>query len=832
MNGSEYRTVALAALLHDIGKLLNRVPGETARHPALSEQFVREFPRSFEQPELLATLVKQHHETPRWDDEFRVQSIEDPHVRTLAYIISRADNYSSAERGEAREGAGFAKFRALDCIFSYVTLGDDKAGPARWKYPLQILTPGAGYPRELDELDGSELEAHVDSFYESFRSLQRSSSPLPFETIYHLLEKYTWCIPSDVTREPADVSLFDHLRTTSALAACSYRYHVDGATLQEQHVTNDDIRRFLLVGLDINGIQSYLYDISGTGRRAVAKRLRARSFYLSLLAEAINWRILRSLDLPLSCRLMSAGGQAFLLLPNSPQAKDALQSEINHIQSWLLNRFHGELGVSIASVELAGSDFAQGQFHLVLEALRDRVNLAKRKKFSELLTGPQAHVMDVDYQHGVCATCHKFPNITPGVPEQEAICHACQIDEDIGKWLPRTHALAFVAGLEKDERTVRFFDDQPLSVVLLPGDKQPPQGTELYYRLRDTNLRADVPSGFLSYCMHLPTFSDAQELEDRCARCELGTDRCEHWKDISRPGRAAGAPKTFQCIAAACDGVQRLGYLRGDVDRLGLIFALGLAGEEKQASQVSLSRLATMSRMLEYFFGWGLNELISRGAELQGERVDLSEVYVTYSGGDDLLVVAPWQTALHFAQIVEREFRRFTAQNPSITLSAGIAIASPRCPISTAARMSKDLLDQSKNTGRARITMFSTVLPWLRAHDAQEWAKFFVNAIFKRKSEPPRGIPRAFLYRLLAYRKMHEDYRTKSDPRGALYRSRLAYDIGRNFLDNEGNPHDKEVVERLERLLAQDADDMWYMLRWPINWALLATREEDGHGPT
>ena len=43
--------------------------------------------------------------------------------------------------------------------------------------------------------------------------------PTYLESMLALLQKYTWCVPSAFYYDLPDVSLFDHLRTTAALAA-------------------------------------------------------------------------------------------------------------------------------------------------------------------------------------------------------------------------------------------------------------------------------------------------------------------------------------------------------------------------------------------------------------------------------------------------------------------------------------------------------------------------------------------------------------------------------------------------------------------------------------
>jgi CRISPR/Cas system-associated protein Cas10 (large subunit of type III CRISPR-Cas system) len=69
---------------------------------------------------------------------------------------------------------------------------------------------------------------------------------------------------------------------------------------------------------DISGIQNYLFDVADAGG-GQARRLRARSFYVQLLAEAAALRMLRAVGWPCDDRhFMLAGAGNFLLQGAAP----------------------------------------------------------------------------------------------------------------------------------------------------------------------------------------------------------------------------------------------------------------------------------------------------------------------------------------------------------------------------------------------------------------------------------------------------------------------------------------------------------------------------------
>ncbi len=80
-----------------------------------------------------------------------------------------------------------------------------------------------------------------------------------FNTLHSIFEKYFWSLPCHTHPEIADVSIFDHLKTSSAIAACLYQYHSFNNILKVKYIKKDDEKKFLLVGGDLSGIQKYIY---------------------------------------------------------------------------------------------------------------------------------------------------------------------------------------------------------------------------------------------------------------------------------------------------------------------------------------------------------------------------------------------------------------------------------------------------------------------------------------------------------------------------------------------------------------------------------------------
>ena len=207
---------------------------------------------------------------------------------------------------------------------------------------------------------------------------------------------------SGVERTIPDVSLYDHLRTTAAVAACIHREitpdNLDGylRTSAEQPLCT------LLKG-DISGVQNFLYRIQSEG---ASRELRGRSFYLQLLTETIALWILRRFDLPITNLLLASGGHFYLLLPyrEARERIDALRAEIAE-KLWKAHR--EELSVVLAGIRVTASNFDQfsGRWELVSKEIEQR----KRTKGRELL---KEKMFDFFFTpHGERETDYGFPEL-------------------------------------------------------------------------------------------------------------------------------------------------------------------------------------------------------------------------------------------------------------------------------------------------------------------------------------------------------------------------------------------------------------------------------------
>lgn len=180
----------------------------------------------------------------------------------------------------------------------------------------------------------------------------------------------------------------------------------------------------------------------------------------------------------------------------------------------------------------------------------------------------------------------------------------------------------------------------------------------------------------------------------------------------------------FSEIAAKSRGDARLAVLKADVDDMGL-----RVGEVAKRDK-TYGELRRFSRRLHSFFVDEMQDLLERSYPL---------IYTIYAGGDDLLLVGPWDTTLDFVGCLQRRFQRgpeqaLSAQSASggashlrqrfqcgpgreygITFSAGIHLTPHDVPIRYAVEHAEDLLEQAKGQeGKDRCAALGTIWQWDR----------------------------------------------------------------------------------------------------------------------
>ena len=266
----------------------------------------------------------------------------------------------AAVRGGAAAGSDAARCAAFARSLS-VTADTPAAEPASTRYrPLRSIFshlngehPGYSVPAARPDgalhdpvQDAPDIPAAVyrelyQELTEQLTSLQ--FSPAQANALLGLLESQCSALPASTAREEdRDISLYDQLKLTAALAACvsEYLQQADAFSLLD---TPAELRRepaFLLYTADFSRIQRFIYTVH---TEDALRSLRSRSFFLELLMEHYMDELLDGCGLTRTNIIYSGGGHCYLLLPNTAAVQQTLADWNRAFNGWLNEQFGVQL---------------------------------------------------------------------------------------------------------------------------------------------------------------------------------------------------------------------------------------------------------------------------------------------------------------------------------------------------------------------------------------------------------------------------------------------------------------------------------------------------------
>jgi CRISPR-associated protein Csm1 len=801
---------ALAGLLHDVGKFAQRADAvpDTASQAFGPEDYGAHGAHA------KWSISFIHDRVPaRWRAGLSPVLYHHKPQDRLSKVVALANRLSAAER----EGSGEGHSKQLISIFCQIGTGD--ARPAQRVWPLKPLSLEDDTLFPISDLDSqAEMRAYGDlwaAFDAQVQNLPDDDLPAYLEGLLYASQRHTWCVPGAFYESVPDVSLYDHSRTTAALAACLVGL--------EEHTLDDllagrrrDEPLALLVGGDLSGVQDFIYTITARG---AAKGLRGRSFYLQLLTEAVARFVLRTLQLPVTNLIYGGGGHFYLLAPREAAAQ--LASIRTDVSRKLLAHHGGDLYLALGWTPAAAQDFDRARFSNRWEAVSQEMSRAKRQRFAEL---DDAALLTTQVfgpggagggEEGECQICHyDGPGVEtePG-PEDDAekrrICRLCASLENLGADLrdadylllgeiaPQDVARAgYAEALQAFGMAVGFAAADGRPVLRLPGTVQ---------RAALLAMR-DLPDGS----------GTVQQLAQELG-CPVASGT-RYTVNVT-PRKPDGDVATFDWLQAQSRGVERLGILRMDVDDLGDLF--------KGMQDATLSRVAALSSALSLFFEGWVGELCRRA----NRKAGTDKLYAIYSGGDDLFVVGAWDALPGLARAIRRDLGRFTADNPAARISGGLTLHAGKYPLYQAAAKAEEARGAAKDKARAggrredALNFLDLTIPWEAFDDIQREAQRLVKLVQPRDAGG-LGRPQALLHVLL---RLYTHFAAAAHERGKAYWGPWMWQ-GAYFLKRmEGRSHDEDVraeIKRIRESLKENEFRHIETLGPAARWAELLTRKE------
>ncbi len=763
--------ISLAALLHDIGKFLQRANVDLERPENWSDYIPNE--RSYIHAlytyhffEKYGNFMENLRELPseRPDELSLINLASKHHKPSTPYesIIAVADRLSSSldreHYDQLKVEEDVRKFRnvRLKPIFEEISLGKHDVSREEFSYPLLPMSPENIFPVPSGETEGS-YEELWKGFEEDLSSVPRFKNfNNLFNSLKSLLEKYTWCIPSATIKTVPDVSLFDHLVTTSAIATALFSYHEEAGDLDScsvSYLEGYGEKEFVFLVGDFSGIQKFIFDRGGTSNKYAAKILRARSFFVSLATEMAAELVVNELSLNASSILSTTAGKFLILAPKLPDLEEKVGKVKDKIRRFLHDRFYGEVNFVIAYLEASKDVFSVSNFSEFMSDLQIKleeeklkpIELSQRFVFTDYLE-------KVKSNEDLCSICGKKPASLVVDQEGDPVCQDCSSFRKIGESLVRDRFVRIGSGLK-----FSVFGDQGFDFC-----SKPPRDD---YDGLVFQISGDF-SGFplKRFAGYVPRF-------------EEGEWESKKYKDISGDKvdieSREGSIKTFFHIA--CDalkeeeekirGFSALGVLKADVDNLGRIFREGLA--RKNGNLMTISRYMYLSRMLDSFFTLYVPYAVSK---------NYPSIYTVFCGGDDLFLIGPYTQVFEFCgDALGSSFRSFVCNNEDITVSAGLILSKPVVPVREMADEAEMALDKSKGReGKNAVTSFGETIGWESFKELMKLADVI---------EKKRFLLSSHFYKLLVFSEWAG--RMKVEPEYARWRAMFRYFVSRNFQGEE-----------------------------------------------
>lgn len=837
--------IALAAFLHDVGKLAERAAidhgGRLDAHKTLycpwhieggyhSHVHAAYTAMAWDELEATGHFPDLRHDCPPFstgDDDNATDSAVNAasaHHRPdtfLQWVVATADRVASGfEREEfdqtynnARERENHYCARLLT-LFEQIGRKTVDEGELKWRYPLNVLSPKSLFPQRADACTphnnaAAKVEYRVlwDAFLAGIKLTPKShvgQLPLWLDHFDSLWLTISSAIPAATAfGVKPEVSLYDHSKAAAALATALWRWHNENGTETVPALRGGwSESKFLLVQGDFFGIQDFIFAEGGQTQKHAHKLLRGRSFQVSLLAECAALKLLEALELPSTSQIVNAAGKFLIVAHDTASARASVARCKHELNAWCLEHTYGEIGVGIATTAASCNDFAAGRFGELTRRLFAALDTAKHQRFdlcgSDTPPAFDGFLDRFDKALGVCAINGKHPADTKAssrrsYPLSRLADDQIRIGEELTKrariLVTRETSGVNVLGLDYFGYRIGFVRDAESGGKYgeLARSGQAVRMWDFDAPDADGTLWRGYARRFIN--AYVPEFDAVDE--------QLA-DKYDKWESEAEFDREHPI-KTLHHIACedrwlhehgGWKGEIGLVTVKGDIDNLGAIFQQGL-------ERPTFAKMASLSRQVNAFFAIWLPWFCEHGKG-PGGTARYRNTYTVFAGGDDFFLIGPWESTLALASELREKFTAYVA-NETITFSAGAIMTHPKTPVRQLARGAERALDAAKSfeksgTTKNAISLWGQTLAWADWQALVGVRRAALDALMARAGSHGSEFSTGLTYSLLQLSDSSESRR----PKDAIWRSQLHYRLARFFHDRVKG---QEAPERRQQLL-------------------------------
>lgn len=850
--------VALAAFLHDIGKLAERAGidhhGRLDAHRTLYCPWHQEGsdPRrgyhshihaaytglAWDELEATGHFPDLRRDSPPFststDDNATDSAVNaaSAHHRPdtfLQWIVATADRVASGfERDKFdseynNKGERENHYRArLLTLFEQIGRGPVKEGELEWRYALQPLAPSSIFPQRAsactprdDAGARAEYLSLWDALLAGIRHIPKAhvtTLPLWLDHFDSLWLTITHAIPSATafgTRP--EVSLYDHSKATAALATALWRWHEaqSDEALRSVRALRDgwSDEKFLLVQGDFFGIQEFIFAEGGATQKNAHKLLRGRSFQVSMLAECAALKLLEALELPPTAQIINAAGKFLIVAPNTGAAHAAVNRCRRELNDWCLAHTYGEIGVGLASTSASCNDFTAGRFGELSKRLFAALDTAKHQRF-DLCADDATSTFDgfldsFDNTLGVCAINGRHPADRAASGRRGYSLSKLADDQiRIGQQLTRDARLL----ITRDASTlpVLGLDYFGYRLAIVRSGEESGKYGELARNgtlLRVWDFDAAEADGTLwrGYARrfvnsHVPRF-DACDAQTAGKYAKWEGEADFASETGGDPLRSA-AIKTLHHIACEDRRLTAGEQWQGEIALVTIKGDIDDLGSifQQGLEKPTFAKMASLSRQVNAFFALWLPWFCEHGQDENGVA-RYRNTYTVFAGGDDFFLIGPWESTLALATILREKFAAYVA-NPQISFSAGLAMTQPKTPIRQLGRATETALSAAKaRPGKNAVSLWQRSVSWADWQILMVQRRAALEDLMTQADRHGATFSSGLAYSLLQLSDRAESTR----PEDAIWRSQLHYRLTRFFRDRVKG--DETAGKRREQLL-------------------------------
>lgn len=318
--------IAIAGLMHDIGKLYQKSDNKevggmkvrkvAADHPLMASDFINKHYNIFSSVQDLdiefIRQCAQHHHSGSWGNDDIKVSKAPVQYRKYCQIINIADNLSSSERTIDEEYAN----KELATLVPFFVRLNDKYTPRDYAFKLTKYSDNNF--RIIKVVDEKHNKDTVDKFILAFESdidnIVASTPQELFEQLLKIIKDYTWCLPAAVRESIRDVSLYQHLVTTSAIATAIYNDLVACSEDEKFALSNVETKdeNIKLVHIKLEKAENYIIKSDNTGFNMLDE-ISKKKAWLTNEYESMVYEILRNSDLTKANNVISSDFESYIL---------------------------------------------------------------------------------------------------------------------------------------------------------------------------------------------------------------------------------------------------------------------------------------------------------------------------------------------------------------------------------------------------------------------------------------------------------------------------------------------------------------------------------------